>query len=87
VEGGTVQCPLNVQLLYRNESGAICRTSARYTLQSSQELEEEVGLTIQNIHCGEAYAAPAAGGIELRIPVELFGEVVLEHTVTAVTEI
>lgn len=87
VEGGTVQCPLNVQLLYRNESGAVCRTSARYMVQSSQELEEEAGLTIRTVHCEEAYAAPAAGGIELRIPVELFGEVSLERTVTAVTEI
>lgn len=86
-EGSSVQCPLNVQLLYRSESGAICRTSARYTVQSSQELEEGTSLLVHNVHCGEAYAAPAAGGIELRIPVELFGEISMEQTVTAVTAI
>lgn len=87
IENGVASCPLNVQMLYRNESGAVCRIGARYTVQSSQELEEDAGLLIRSVHCGEAYAAPAAGGIELRVPVELFGEVFLERTVTAVTEI
>ena len=87
VEGSTVTCPLNVQLLYRNESGVICRIGKRYTIQSTQELEEGTDLLIRSVHCGEAYAAPAAGGIELRIPIELFGELLLEQTITAVTEI
>lgn len=80
-----IMCPVHVQILYRSESGEICRGAARYTLESMQESEETAEIVIHAVRCGEVYAAAAAGGIELRIPVEIFGELTKEHLITAVS--
>lgn len=87
VKGSSIQCPINVQMLYRSENGTVCRAGVRYTVESSQELEEGAELIIHDVRCGEAYAVPAAGGIELRIPVEMIGEVSQEQIITAVSGI
>ncbi|MBR1660428.1 MAG: DUF3794 domain-containing protein [Oscillospiraceae bacterium] len=70
-EGGTVTLPLLVQLLYRAQDGTLCAARKSYTLRLSQDLGlgqrlEPVGVTVQ-----ETTASPAAGGVELRVPVEL----------------
>ena len=87
VKDGTIQCPIRVQMLYRSETSTVCRAEARYTVESSQEVENGAALVIREVRCGEAYAVPAAGGIEVRVPVELLGAIMQEQEITAVTGI
>jgi len=87
VTDGVATTRVTVCALYTTEDGGIA--SASKTLQISSRLETEDGTEarILAVRCGELYAMPASGGLEMRIPVEFvlsLSEPVVIPCVTAI---
>lgn len=72
-------CPINVKLLLRDEEGSLRALVRSFTAKWEQENDD--GLELQAVRCAELYAAPAAGGVEVRMLAQAYG---LSRRVTTV---
>lgn len=70
-EGGRVSVPLAVQAIYRTESGGTASVGRRLAVECGAELEPGCAARVMGVRSAEVYAAPAAGGLEIRLPVEI----------------
>ena len=66
-----LSCPVSVSIIYCDENGEMMSLYRKVSLNISHEIAAE--LTVESIasRCIEPYAAPAAGGIDLRLPVDI----------------
>jgi hypothetical protein len=71
LESNAVSVPLTVQALYTTDSGEVCSITRKMSVQSAVELEQGASARVTSLRCSEAYASPTAGGLELRLPVEI----------------
>jgi hypothetical protein len=69
--GGRVSVPLSVQAIYRTESGGTASVGRRLAVESGMEMEPGSAARVMGVRSTEVYAAPAAGGLEIRLPVEI----------------
>lgn len=70
-QGGAVSCPITMRAVIRNDAGLIESVTKRFTLETSVEIEAEMEVSVLDVRCAEVYAQPAAGGFELRMPVDV----------------
>ena len=82
---GYVSCPVHLRIMYMDASGGI------YLAEKDDELRIEIddseNIKSADIFAGEIYAAPIAGGIDLRMPVEVRIEMGGSIRVNMVTKI
>ena len=71
VRGKNVNCPVMIKLMYREDSGKICCTSKQYIVQATVELEPDSELCVTAVRAPEVYATGAAGGIDIRVPLDI----------------
>ena len=71
IDESELSCPVTVSIIYCDESGEMLSLYRKISLSISHEIAAE--LTVESIasRCIEPYAAPAAGGIDLRLPVDI----------------
>ena len=86
-DGGTVTLPLTVQLLGHGPDGMLCASKRTFSLRFSQTLDAGQSLEVAGVTVQEPMAAPAAGGAEIRVPVELQVFLREQETVERMTEI
>ncbi len=84
---GTIRCPLRAYALCRGDEGNFFELSGSFVLEAHVELEPGTQIQLLEASPVEAYAAPAGGGVELRIPVDFAFFVVAEETAEAVQAI
>ena len=81
-----VTAAVRIQCLYRGADGMMHSAVHSGSLQIAAELP--AGPCCVLLHCGEVYAVPSAGGIDLRVPVEaklLFNSSMEVNCVTGIT--
>jgi len=71
VKDGSAGCVISVHAIYRAESGAVSSVGRSYTVETPLELPGGMKASLLSLHCPEIFATPAAGGIEVRLPVDM----------------
>ncbi len=66
-----VGCTVSVHAMYRTENGAISSVSRSYAVESPLELSAQMQARVLSLNCPETFATPAAGGVEVRVPVDM----------------
>lgn len=69
-EGGTVTLPVTVCVHYKTAEGRLCAAKKNFTVEFRCELEEGQRLAPAGVSAESLSLAPAAGGIEARLPLE-----------------
>ncbi len=69
-EGGELRCPVSATVLYRSPDGELCSASARLTASTRAELGEGEYAAMVRTASAEGFAAPASGGLELRVTLD-----------------
>ena len=88
VEDKNVKCPVTVSIIYRSDSGNLCAVTRRFTVEAHMEqMEPGMEAQVLEVHCGEVYASAAAGGLELRLPVDFDILITRKVNIMPITEI
>ena len=87
ISGGEVTLPITIRLLCRGTDGALFGVSRTYPFALHAQLREDERLEIVDTLLQELYAAPSAGGVELRLPVELSALVFAEKEESCVAAV
>lgn len=87
VRDDAVCCSVCVRAVYRTESGQLCAVSRTYPVKTALELSPGLRGCVRAVRCTEAYATPAAGGLEVRVPVDMLLAVCEPGTLTPVTSV
>ena len=66
-----VGCTVNLNAVYRSEGGTLSSVSRSYAVESALQLSPQLQARVLSVNCPESFATPAAGGIEVRVPVDL----------------
>jgi hypothetical protein len=85
VAEGTVTCRVNLRCMYADDQGML--RSAEKAERVRLDVEQPEGKVHTEMRCGEIYASAAAGGIDLRIPLEAVLNAQTELTEDCVTAI
>jgi hypothetical protein len=88
IEDKNVKCPVTVSIIYRSDSGNLCAVTRRFAVEAPMEqLEPGMEAQVLDVRCGEAYASAAAGGLELRLPVDFDILITRKVNIMPITEI
>ena len=71
MEESELSCPVSVSIIYCDENGEMLSLYRRISLSISHEIAADLTVESMASRCIEPYAAPAAGGIDLRLPVDI----------------
>lgn len=83
-DGGTARCDVTISAMYRTVNDEIKSVSRRFSVSSRLELDADMMLVPRCAVCTETFATPAAGGIEFRVPVDIYVDVVRRFTIMPV---
>ena len=77
-------CPIHVKLLLRDEEGVLRGVVRSFTAKFPNQADDETEMTLRSVYCGELYAAPATGGVEVRLVAEARAAVCTAVTISSV---
>lgn len=87
VSGGRVRCPVTVTVIYSDDADVIRSVRRSFTVESSVEIGPLMEAAVTEIRGAEAFASPAAGGLEFRMPVDIDLLITSRHRCSAITGI
>lgn len=80
-------CPIHVKLLLRDEEGVLRGIVRSFTAKFPDQADEDSEMILRAVYCGELYAAPATGGVEVRLVAEARAAVCTAVTITSVESV
>jgi len=89
VNEGDVKCAISVHAIYKDPGGELISMSKKINADFYFEIDEGTALESLAVRSIEEYATPSAGGLEIRIPVEITAEIyknIIVETVSGIVE-
>ena len=88
VENNSVKCPVTVSIVFRSDSGNLRAVTRRFNVEANMEqLEPGMEAQVHQVSFGDSYASAAAGGLELRLPVDFDVLITRKVNIMPITEI